>query len=57
MKRSVRILTFEPDNLGALIVSDKRVENLILAMLDMILEGANLLDRSCFHLSMYLIVL
>ena len=29
MKSSVRVLTFVPDNLGALIVSDRRLENLV----------------------------
>jgi hypothetical protein len=29
VKSSVRVFTFVPDNLGALIVSDRRVENCI----------------------------
>jgi len=29
VKSSVRVLTFVPDNLGALTVSDRRLENLV----------------------------
>jgi hypothetical protein len=34
VKSSVRVLTFVPDNLGALIVSDRRVENWVSAEFD-----------------------